>query len=186
MGKYEVTQGQWQATMGNNPTYFKGDDKRPVEQVSWNDTWKFINTLNEMNDGYMYRLPKEAEWEYACRAGTTGDYYAQVVDDIGWYSDNSDQKTHRVGSKQPNAFGLYDMSGNVLEWCYDWYVDTYESAPTDGSARLTGGEQKYRVLRGGSWNYFAKYLRSAGRNFIWPENRYYNYGFRLVAVVRTP
>jgi len=186
IGKYEVTQGQWQAVMGANPSYFKGDDNLPVEQISWDDAQEFVNKLNEMNDGHKYRMPTEAEWEYACRAGTTGDYYAQDVDDIGWYSDNSGKKTHRVGSKQANAFGLYDMSGNVWEWCRDWHVTTYKGAPTDGSARLSGGEQKYRVLRGGSWGNLAANLRSALRNNGTPGLRNNNIGFRLVAVVRTP
>lgn len=185
MGKYEVTQAQWQAVMGANPSSFKGDDNLPVEQVSWDDAQEFINKLNEMNDGYKYRLPTEAEWEYACRAGTSGDYYAQDPDDIAWYLDNSGKKTHRVGTKQANAFGLYDMSGNVWEWCRDWYVDTYNGAPTDGSARLSGGEQKSRVLRGGSWLYAAALLRSALRNWGTPDFRYDNVGFRVVAFVRT-
>lgn len=186
MGKYEVTQAQWQTVMGANPSYFKGDDSLPVEQVSWDDAQEFINKLNEMNDGYKYRLPTEAEWEYACRAGTTGDYYAQDVDDIGWYADNSGKNTHRVGSKQANAFGLYDMSGNVWEWCRDWFVYGYEGAPTDGSARLLGGEMKSRVLRGGSWYRNATLLRSAYRSsYLTPDDRSYFVGFRLVAVVRT-
>ena len=185
MGKYEVTQAQWQAVMGSsNLSYFTGDDKLPVDQISWNDAQEFINKLNETNDGYKYSLPREAEWEYACRAGTTGDYYAQDVNDIGWYYDNADSKTHRVGSKQANAFGIYDMSGNVWEWCRDWYVSTYEGAPTDGSARLSGGEQKWRVIRGGSWVDYAETVRSALRHYDTPGHRSSNHGFRLVAVER--
>lgn len=172
MGKHEVTQAQWQAVMGNNPAYFKGDNL-PVEQVSWDDAQKFINKLNDLNDGYKYRLPTEAEWEYACRAGTTGDYSGNLVD-MAWYADNSGRRTHPVGSKQPNAFGLYDMHGNVWEWCRDSYHSTYNGAPTNS-----------RVVRGGSWNTFATGLRSANRYGSTPDGRYINYGFRVVAVVRT-
>ena len=173
IGKYEVTQGQWTAVMGKNPSYFKGDNL-PVEQVSWDDAQQFINKLNEMNDGFKYRLPTEAEWEYSCRAGTTGDYPGDL-DEMGWYVNNSGNgyfdaasifqndkmnygkrihdngdRTHAVGAKQANAFGLYDMHGNVWEWCEDWHHENYNGAPTDGSAWLSGGEQKFRVLRGGS------------------------------------
>lgn len=185
MGKYEVTQTQWQKVMCANPSHFKGDDL-PVEHVSWNDTQDFMDKLNEMNDGYKYRLPTEAEWEYACRAGTTGDHYAPDLDNIGWWTRNSGQKTHRVGSKQPNAYGLYDMLGNVYEWCHDWYVDTYEGAPANGSARLLRGELKQRICRGGSWYNISSGLCSSSR-FCGPlNNRDSVVGFRLVAVVRTP
>ncbi|HUQ33326.1 MAG TPA: formylglycine-generating enzyme family protein [Pyrinomonadaceae bacterium] len=185
MGKYEVTQAQWQSVMGNNPSYFKDCANCPVEQVSWNDAQVFIRKLNEMNDGYTYRLPTEAEWEYACRAGTTGDY-AGILNEMGWYSENSGSKTHAVGSKRPNDWGLYDMHGNVDEWCEDWYHDSYYGAPTDGSAWLSGGEQKYQVLRGCAWNCSARGLRSAIRTFI-PAGirRNDDVGFRLAAVVRT-
>lgn len=111
MGRYEVTQAQWQAVMGSNPSDFKGDNL-PVQNVSWNDAQEFISQLNAANDGYQYRLPSEAEWEYACRAGTTGDY-AGVLDAMAWYKNNSDKYTHPVGTKQPNAFGLYDMHGSA-------------------------------------------------------------------------
>lgn len=190
MGRYEVTQAQWQAVMGNNPSYFKGDlaepfIKLPVEQVSWNDAQSFINKLNELNDGFKYRLPTEAEWEYACRAGTTGDY-AGTLSEMAWYSENSGTKTHAVGGKQPNAWGLFDMHGNVWEWCQDWYHDSYNGAPGDGSAWLSSSEQKYRVLRGGSyWDHFAPILRSAVRNPSTPDLRYSLGGFRVVAVART-
>jgi formylglycine-generating enzyme required for sulfatase activity len=191
MGKYEVTQAQWQAVMGNNPSHFKDCGSNcPVEEVSWNDAQAFLNKLNEANDGYQYRLPSEAEWEYACRAGTDGDYYAGNVDDIGWYSKNSTGKTHAVGGKQPNAFGLFDMSGNVSEWCQDLYHGGYESAPTDGSAwlSLSGSQedyQKLRILRGGSWAFDASYLLSAHRMQHELAVRSSDCGFRLVAVARS-
>ncbi len=209
MGKYEVTQAQWQAVMGNNPSNFKGENL-PVEQVSWDDAVSFVARLNGQNDGYTYRLPTEAEWEYAARAGTTGDY-AGDLDAMAWYGNNSGRtrldaagilrtdssnyykritenggQTHAVGSKLPNAFGLFDMHGNVWEWCQDWYHDNYASAPTDGSAWLSGGEQKYRVLRGGSWDYSAGSLRSASRSYDSPDSRlrFDVIGFRVVAVAR--
>ena len=171
--------------MGNNPSHFKECGNCPVETVSWDDTQKFIERLNGMNDGYTYRLPTEAEWEYACRAGTTGDYAGNLTE-MAWYSENSGNKTHAVGGKQPNAWGLADMHGNVWEWCQDWYHETYYGAPTDGSAWLSGGEQKYRVLRGGSWSPDASGLRSAARgNDLSPGYSNLFIGFRLVAVVRT-
>lgn len=185
MGKYEVTQGQWQAVMGNNPSNFKDCANCPVEQVSWDDAQKFIQRLNQTNDGYIYRLPTEAEWEYACRAGTTGDY-AGNLSEMAWYSENSGSKTHSVGGKRPNDWGLADMHGNVWEWCQDWYHETYYGAPTDGSAWLSGGEQKYRVLRGGSWlDTNAPNLRSASRNTASPDYRGSYIGFRVVAIART-
>jgi formylglycine-generating enzyme required for sulfatase activity len=205
MGKYEVTQGQWQSVMGSNPSNFKGDNL-PVETISWDDAIAFIARLNAQNDGYSYRLPTEAEWEYACRAGTTGDY-AGDLDAMAWYGNNSGRgrldaaeifrtdsanyykritenggQTHAVGSKLPNSFGLFDMHGNVWEWCQDWYHDSYNGAPSDGSAWLSGGEQKYRVLLGGSWYGDASNSRSALRYGSSPDTRGILYGFRVVAV----
>jgi formylglycine-generating enzyme required for sulfatase activity len=189
MGKYEVTQAQWQSVMGNNPSSFKDcGGNCPVETVSWNDAQDFINKLNERNDGFKYRLPTEAEWEYACRAGTTGRNSAAELDNIAWYADNSIGKPHIVGGKQPNAFGLYDMLGNVDEWCKDWYHDNYNGAPSDGSAWLDGGEQRDRVLRGASWDLPVFYFGSADRNRLPPDSRNTlngRVGFRVVAVGRT-
>jgi formylglycine-generating enzyme required for sulfatase activity/serine/threonine protein kinase len=185
MGKYEVAQGQWRTLMGNNPSHFTGGDILPVEQVSWLDAQQFIEKLNQRHDLFTYRLPTEAEWEYACRAGTTSssgyDYY---VGDQAWYQGNSRQETHAVGTKLPNAFGLFDMRGNVWEWCQDWYHQSYDGAPADGSGWLSGGEQKYRVLRGGSWTYDVDTLSSIHRGYAAPDNRVNDYGFRVVAVVR--
>jgi formylglycine-generating enzyme required for sulfatase activity len=184
MGRYEVTQAQWQSVMDNNPSYFKGENN-PVEQVSWDDAVAFINKLNEMNDGYKYRLPTEAEWEYACRAGTTGDY-AGDLDEIAWYKDNSGKATHPVGQKQPNAFGLYDMHGNVWEWCQDYWHDNYNGAPTDGSVWSSGGNSSERVLRGGSWVIGGYDLRSAGRIKSAPAYPYIvTFGFRVAASARS-
>jgi formylglycine-generating enzyme required for sulfatase activity len=207
MGKYEVTQAQWQSVMRNNPSYFKNCDSCPVEQVSWDDAQQFLAKLNERNDGYTYRLPSEAEWEYACRAGTTADYAGDDLDSMAWFANNAGNsrldadaiwraqtnyskrlvdngnKTHPVGSKQPNAWGLYDMRGNVWEWCQDWYHDSYNGAPTDGSAWPNGGERKYHVLRGGSWSYVATGLRSPFRYWVTPTVRDGGrFGFRVVTV----
>ena len=184
MGKYEVTQAQWEAVIHNNPSRFKDcGGNCPVDQVSWNDAQNFINILNQNNDGFRYRLPTEAEWEYACRAGTTGDY-AGDLDSMVWYETNSGSQTQPVGTKQPNGFGLYDMHGNVSEWCQDWHHDGYYGAPTDGSAWLSGGEQVLRVLRGGSWGDGVQELRSVARAGCSPDERCV-VGFRVVAVVRT-
>ena len=207
MGRYEVTQAQWQAVMAAQPSEVKGDQS-PVEQVSWYDVQEFLRRLTAQNDGFMYRLPSEAEWEYACRAGTTGDY-AGRLDEIAWYANNSGRQyidmaqifqkdrrlysqkladngnlTHPVGQMQSNAFGLYDMHGNVWEWCEDYYHGSYSGAPTDGSPWLSGGDGKRQVLRGGSWLDHATTLRSASRHPSEPEVRYKSIGLRVVAVAR--
>lgn len=208
MGRYEVTQGQWQALMGTtvqqqrdkvNPSWaMRGEgDKYPMCYVSWDEAQQFIAKLNQMNDGYTYSLPTEAEWEYACRAATTTAF--EFGDSLNSAQANFDgnypyggaekginrQMTTPVGSFQPNAAGLYDMHGNVSEWCQDWYHDSYNTAPNDGSAWLSGGDQKYRVLRGGSWKYSGYQLRSAYRDGNSPSGRLGIVGFRVVAVRRT-
>ena len=176
-----VTQKQWKEVMGNNPSNFDGDDL-PVGCVSWNDCREFVKKLNQRDPGKGYRLPSEAEWEYACRAGTTTKYYSgnseSDLERAGWYRDNSGGKTHPAGQKEPNAWGLYDIHGNVWEWCEDWYHSSYNGAPSDGSAWVspTG---KYRVLRGGSWSLIQDYCRSAHRGRSNPVSRYGSYGFRL-------
>jgi formylglycine-generating enzyme required for sulfatase activity len=178
LGKYEITQGQWKAVMGSNPSYFTGDDNLPVEQVSWNDVQLFIDKMNARNDGYRYRLPTEAEWEYACRAGTTGDY-AGNLDQMGWYSSNSGGRTHAVGTKTPNPWGLYDMHGNVWEWVQDWYG--YGAYPSGTVTDPTGPSSgSYRVARGGSWGGSAPYCRSARRSSSGPGLRSGSLGFRLL------
>lgn len=183
MGKYEVTQAQWQQVMGANPSKFNGDNL-PVENVSWNDAQKFIGKLNEMNDGFVYRLSSEAEWEYAARAGTTEDN-ADNLDSIAWYKDNSGKQTHPVGRKQANAFGLHDMHGNVWEWCADVWHENHNGAPTDGSIWLSG-DSSNRVLRGGSWVNFGRSLDFAYRFRDEPDRRDVIIGFRVVASVLKP
>ena len=188
LGKYEVTQRQWQAVMGNNPSRFKncGGDC-PVERVSWNDVQEFINRLNGRSGGRRYRLPTEAEWEYAARAGTRTDTYAgditkprgndPVLNRIAWYDENSGNRTHPVGRKSPNPWGLHDMLGNVLEWVGDWKGDYPGGLVTDPTGPRSGS---YRVNRGGSWIFSARYCRSAYRFSFSPGDRFGSLGFRLL------
>ena len=177
MSATEVTQGQWKAVMGDNPSYFEGEDL-PVEQVSWDDVQTFIRRLNTLQGcRRCYRLPTEAEWEYAARAGTTGDY-AGDLDAMGWYVENSGRKTHPVRQKRRNAWGLYDMHGNVWEWVADWYGHRYPSGTvTDPTGPETGSR---RVSRGGSWGHTAGSARSADRGNVPPGFRDSYLGFRLV------
>ena len=184
LGKYEVTQAQWRAVMGNNPSYFSNCDTCPVEQVSWDDVQDFIERLNTREGVTTYRLPSEAEWEYAARAGTHTTYsFGDTADRLGlyaWYSDNANERTHPVGGKRPNMFGLYDVHGNVQEWVQDcWHVGYYR-APTDGSAWVTGGDCEGRVVRGGSWEDDPRYLDSDGRSGFWILIQAPEVGFRIV------
>jgi formylglycine-generating enzyme required for sulfatase activity len=177
LGKYEVTQGQWIKVMASNPSNFKGDDRLPVEWVSWNDIQGFIAKLNAFNDGYRYRLPTEAEWEYAARAGTVGPYYGNL-DAVAWHDPNSGNKTHPVGQKQPNGFGLYDMLGNVWEWCSDWYGESYYgSSPATDPKGASSGQS--RILRGGSWDDVWWYARVSSRYGVVPGGRDAYIGFRV-------
>ena len=151
IGKYEVTQALWQAVMGNNPSNFKGENL-PIENVSWNDCQEFISKLNSIT-GKTFRLPTEAEWEYAARGGNKSRGYqysgSNNLFDVAWYRDNSGKKTHAVGTKQPNELGIYDMSGNVWEWCQNWYGEYSRPSLTNPTGANSGSR---RVYRGGSWN----------------------------------
>jgi len=177
----EVTQKQWTQVMGNNPAYFKdcGDDC-PVEWVSWDDAQEFIRRLNQKEGGKGYRLPSEAQWEYACRAGSTGSFCfgdeEAKLGEYAWYYGNSGSKPHPVGKKKPNAFGLYDMHGNVFEWCQDRYGDYPTSQVTDPTGPKTG---EFSVLRGGAWSPLARSLRSAFRHSYTPRFRGPGSGFRV-------
>ena len=183
LGKTEVTQGQWESVMGSNPSKFKASGSNaPVEMVSWEDIDLFCKKLTErersagrLPAGYEYRLPTETEWEYACRAGTTGPY-AGELDGMAWYRENSHQKTHSVGQKLANAWGFYDMHGNVSEWCSDLYSDDPSSNIQAPSGPSSGS---VRVVRGGDWSGNAWDCRSTVRDGDIPGDRRDMIGFRL-------
>ena len=190
LGKYEVTQGQWEAVMGTQPwdgqnNVHSGSDY-PAVYISWNDAQEFIGRLNASTGSEVYRLPTEAEWEYACRAGTTtrwsfGDEESQLTH-YAWYLDNAwdvgEKYGHRVGTKRANPWGLYDMHGNVYEWVQDWYGDYGSSSVVDPTGPSTGS---FHVIRGGDFNNPARYVRSADRNNYSPASRdHYYFGFRLL------
>ena len=201
LGTHQVTQGQYQAVMGNNPSHFKGSDDLPVENVSWLDAVEFCNKLSEREKrtpfyridgtevtpvgGNGYRLPTEAEWEYACRAKSTTLYPfgddASKLGEHAWSAGNSERKTHPVGQKLPNAWGLYDMLGNVWEWCADWYDEKYyASSPPADPPGASGASA--RVIRGGSWYDDPWGCRPANRCWYLPGCRSVNLGFRVAAV----
>lgn len=182
----EVTQGMWEEIMGENPAssaYGLGEDY-PVYHVSWDQCQEFITSLNEIDPLHEYRLPTEAEWEYACRAGSDTRFFwgsndqQSEIDRFCWFLSNSDNSTNPVGTKEPNELGLYDMSGNVGEWCEDIYTSDYSNCPTDGTAY--SGSGTYRSYRGGAWNLIPKWLRSAVRYSATPGSRRNNVGFRIV------
>ncbi|HEY3322437.1 MAG TPA: formylglycine-generating enzyme family protein [Planctomycetota bacterium] len=179
MGKYPVTQEQYQQVIGTNPSSFKGKDN-PVEQVSWDDSVEFCKRASEKT-GQAVRLPTEAEREYACRAGTRTKYYSGDTEEdlkrVGWYAGNSGGTTHPVGQKEPNAVGLYDMHGNVWEWCSDWY-EPYKPEPTVDPQGPSEGQR--RVVRGGSWRLNLRYCRSAYRFRFNPDDPFFLIGFRVV------
>jgi formylglycine-generating enzyme required for sulfatase activity len=178
IGKYEVTQEEWQAVMGGDPSSFKGS-KRPVESVSWNDCQEFIRKLNTMT-GKRFRLPTEAEWEYAARGGNKSIGYKYAgsdnLDRVAWYDKNSGSKTHDVGQKSPNELGVYDMSGNVWEWCADWYGSYSSNSQTNPSGPSSGS---YRVYRGCSWGSNARYCWVSRRDNRSPGYSFNSLGLRL-------
>jgi formylglycine-generating enzyme required for sulfatase activity len=178
MSKFPVTQEQWETIMGNNPSFFKGA-KRPVERVSWNDAVEFCEKLAKKT-GKSYRLPSEAEWEYACRAGTTTPFYfgKTTTPKLANYG-NEYKGTTEVGKFPPNAFGIYDMSGNVWELCADVFHASYQNAPTDGSV-WGGSEAQDKVMRGGAWNVNSMDIRCASRGLHSRSHRDTDIGLRLV------
>ena len=179
MGKYEVTQALWQAVMGSNPSFFKGGNL-PVESVSWNDCQEFISRLNSLT-GRKFRLPTEAEWEYAARGGKKSRDYqysgSSNLSDVAWFNENSSWKTHHVGMKQANELGIYDMSGNVWEWCQDWY-GVYDSSSQTNPTGAIGWS--FHVRRGGCWRGDVGYCSLSQRGCSSPDYRFYNCGLRLV------
>ena len=178
MGKYEVPQALWEAVMGSNPSYFKGDNL-PVEKVSWNDCQEFISKLNSLT-GRKFRLPTEAEWEYAARGGKKSRGYQYSgnsnISDVAWYDGNSGSKPHPVGTKQANELGIYDMSGNVYEWCLDWYGSYSSSSQTNPTDADSGS---FRVFRGGGWGIYARGCRLSYRYIFTPDDRRSYLGLRL-------
>jgi formylglycine-generating enzyme len=201
IGTYEVTQDIYEQVMGNNPSKWEGS-RLPVEQVTWHDAIAFANALSRrdgLEEVYTingqnvtcdwtkqgYRLPTEAEWEYAARGGQESQGYtyagSNTVGDVAWYRDNSSSKTHEVGGKKANELDLYDMSGNVWEWCWDWYGGYSAGAQTNPTGPSSGSG---RVFRGGSWFHYATHVRSANRFYNTPSDRYYAIGFRLVLPVQ--
>lgn len=189
LGETPVTQAQWQAVMGGNPSEFKGAEN-PVEKVSWEECGEYTAKLNAMMPGLGARLPSEAEWEYACRAGTTAAFNNgadctkpegedPALSKLGWYGENSGHSSHAVGQKRPNDWGLYDMHGNVWEWCEDWFGSYGKREELDPTGPETGDG---RVVRGGCWDGYARCCRSACRNWGHPSDRFNGrLGFRLAA-----
>ncbi|MDR1897770.1 MAG: formylglycine-generating enzyme family protein [Prevotellaceae bacterium] len=183
IGKYEVTQTQWKAIMDSNPSYFSGCENCPVEQVSWDDIQEFIKKL-KAKTGLNYRLPTEAEWEYAASGGAQSRRYkysgSNSMDGVAWYSGNSGDKTHPVGTKKANELGIYDMSGNVWEWCNDWFGDYSSNAQTNPKGPSS---TSLRVVRGGSWYFYRQYVRVSLRVRCMLDGRGHDMGFRLARSV---
>lgn len=179
IGQTEVTQALWQAVMGDNPSYFVGDD-RPVERVCYHDCLDFIIKLNQLT-GQKFRLPTEAEWEFACRGGNNSRGYkysgSNNLGSVAWYDGNSGDKTHPVGTKAPNELGIYDMSGNVWEWCSNWYANYTSNSQANPSGPQSGAG---RVGRGGSWGHNARCCRSSFRGNYGPARRIITLGLRFV------
>ena len=189
IGKFEVAQSEWEKVMGANPSGFhkerigKDASRNPVENVSWNDIRKFIRKLNRMDRASVYRLPTEAEWEYACRAGTTGDFYGKPRDALMWFDRNSGHKTHAVGEAKPNVWGLYDMLGNVWEWCQDRYGKSYYSGSSETDPQGPDKGER-RVIRGGGIYDWSDQCRMPFRCSGKPDDRCDTVGFRLVRMAR--
>ncbi|HRZ38136.1 MAG TPA: formylglycine-generating enzyme family protein [Candidatus Paceibacterota bacterium] len=187
LGRHEVTQAEYSALMGGNPSHFQGDSNCPVEKLNWFEAEAYCAALSErerqagrLPAGYVYRLPSEAEWEYACRAGSTNLFSFgdndQAADAHAWTLENSESRSHPVGLKQANAWGLHDMHGNVWEWCLDWFAPYPETPATDP---VGPASSKFKVFRGGGWNQEIQYARSANRFMMSPSNGIHFVGFRV-------
>lgn len=188
IGKYEVTQEQWEKVMGNNPSYFKGDGRLPVDKVSWNDIQEFIKRLNEKS-GEHYRLPTEAEWEYAARSGGKKEKWAGTsneseVGDYAWYIGNSGRKSYPVGTKKPNHLGIYDMSGSLWEWVQDWNGTFPKESQINPKGPVSDDKDGYRVYRGGAWDYEPRIVRVFMRSGNKPSYTRQWIGFRLAKPTR--
>jgi formylglycine-generating enzyme required for sulfatase activity len=199
LGKYPVTQAQWQAVMGNNPSAFAGADDHPVESVSWEDATRFCQVVSD-HCGRQVSLPSEAQWEYACRAGTTGEFFfslegpwndeseiprpiRQVLAEYAWFDLNSGDRTHPVGQKRPNPWGFHDILGNVWEWCADTWHASYVGAPSDGVPWLDNETLQPRpCLRGGAWDMNSFRCRSTYRSFDWKELATNRFGLRIAVL----
>ena len=179
IGKYEVTQAMWESVMVSNPSHFKGFSDRPVERVTWDDIQQFLQRLNARKDGYRYRLPTEAEWEYAARAGSAGPY-SGPLNLVAWHGANSGRQTHNVGQKQPNAWGLYDMHGNVWERVQERIGRRYTSSPQSDPAGSASGKPGLGSVRGGAWYSQPDEARASNRPVVTPDGRSVGVGFRCV------
>ena len=188
LAKYEVTQGEYERVMGNNPSHFKGNSNLPVEKVRFTEAAAYCTAITKreaeagrLPRGYAYRLPTEAEWEYACRAGTTNLFSfgddTSIADQYAWTLENSDATTHPIGLKRPNPWGLFDMHGNVWEWTSDWFADYAAATVTDPQG---GPPAKFKVFKGGGWNHAIELARSRNRFMMSPTNGIYFVGFRVV------
>lgn len=182
MAKFAVTQEQWVAIMGSNPSMFRENLQAPVENVSWNEAQDFCRKLAARSQ-HLYRLPSESEWEYTCRAGTNTAYHfgdsPALLADYAWFADNANKRSHPIGQKVPNPWGLYEMHGGVWEWCEDVWHDNFNGAPADGSAWVSDGYTSRRVRKGGSWSNEARLCRAASREWHWQSDRYNDIGFRV-------
>jgi len=183
MAKFAVTQEQWAAIMGNNPSIFRDNLQAPVENTSWLEAQDFCRKLAQRSQ-HFYRLPSESEWEYACRAGTNtafhfGDSSEQLAD-YAWFGDNANKRSHPVGAKVPNPWGLHEMHGGIWEWCEDIWHDSFKDAPVDGSAWVNNDNSSRRVRKGGSWSNEARLCRAASREWHWQSDRYNDIGLRVV------
>ncbi|MDD3125640.1 MAG: formylglycine-generating enzyme family protein [Candidatus Kapabacteria bacterium] len=187
VGETEVTQALWEAVMGTNPSYYCGSDRgsHPVEQVSWNDVYTFINKLNALT-GLTFRLPTDAEWEYVARGGNMSKGFlfsgSNTVGEVAWYVKNCGDQSHPVGKKLPNELGIFDMSGNVWEWCEDDFHENYYGAPSDGSAWIDSPRNIERIQRGGGWAVMSSDCRIADRHHLPSEQSSKIIGFRLLLV----